>query len=1290
MTDARQNKEFLDEEVAFALQRLKALNGMLKSWSEGDRSTELRNEVCDTIDGLRLDLGSLDTFRASLDGLQATFAELLADSTTVEEAFLSLRKLEAKLERMQEKGGEEPHEEISNRISFNEIGNEIEHAFDLSFLTQSDEFRRLRSGQHQALRGASMYEGFDALDLRWLASDEMEVLDKEIARATEVSGLHVLPDGTAIKVAEIPGLPTQFERTPSGRKRPKIERTGSGLLPTSGVEFEDSGLFAIFVEEPEEADDELEFDIDIIPPTALTDAEMAYREFVQHLNRIVLRMFESLELVLIHERYEELFDVYKQLNRTARLLDFVELDVQLPLLVYLQELLPLCRAQWLPRLQLEFPPWEVDTEELPTFLGNRGEVLDCLLYLLGFLVYEVPGIERDTFEGIFVEFYARLEITPGEPSEWAPLGPYGHDDGLKITSRARRKLARGLDDQFARMLDGIESSMLYGKGRGYVRSQNACLEILRETEDLELSYISAPIAQLSRLFGRLRALEHPPPEVKELLSDVLRSFTEILPQFKGTAILERLRALVERVSFSERARTGKVVGLSPSPQSSDFRSRWPKFREEAAPQLDALLGVAPLGGLVDTPPMQESLARLRDLAAKHKIRLLDRLLVTLQEYWNQAPHACSHVLEDLAASIRALPIDGAQETHLKALAQSVVADLIEGRRNSIRTPRHSSEEVSTVVLKMVARLDALTKKVAFAARSDDPSVVAAERKESHELAELARSRSVHSVALSCEVIAELAGISLSKNSFDQELLVKALRDTNEAIEIVLNDVVENIDNLDESSSGVESIDAFFALWKKGHGSSSWSFETALRSAAARLLKALETLWRERADGQLFDRPAAETYLVLLDELHQLTWYWGRAELNAQVSHHRSLFSSTHHALNGIEALRRQFEVLVDELVSALPEPRTLPYNEGAERFLELMKRWSVEVTELLDDGFIEKPLGPERSMGPWVGLTAERLESMVEASRKSLCAPYLALVCELRDIMVQAAGERSGQRSLERLRLLLYWTRTFLSIFGDRRTQAEELTPKTSPILALRYDASEITTTMERIESLSAQVQHLESLFEMGPLTFTSKVDKETLTELCATVSAISTRIGGGSLEGRMLSIAKRLAYRASFADSVIQVQTGHFPELDPVALPPLIQSMLASIVEELGGSIIDMAFEGTQHGLLRLNGRTSDKTLSIRLAHDGQVLDAMTIFESADEQGHSPTNGSLTLVGASKSKWEPKGFLGSLLLRVVESALFSLSGALHINAADGLTNFVMEVPLRSTVEGSEASDEPS
>lgn len=1270
----------------FALQRLKALNGMLKSWSEGDRSTELRHEICDTIDGLRLDLGNMDTFAAALDGLQSTFAELLADSTSTSEAFLSLRKLESRLEGLLEQHDEEQHEEISNRISFNEIGSEIDDAFDLSFLTQSDEFRRLASGKHSAIKGASMYEGFDALDLRWLASDEMEVLDSQIARATEISGLHPMPE-VITRGSEIPSLPAPFERTPSGRSRPRIPKPENGLLPTSTVEFEDSGLFAIFVEEPEEPDDEM-FVIDVDPPTTLTDAEVAYREFVQHLNRVLLRLFESLELVLVHERFVELFDVYKQLNRVARLLDFVELDVQLPLLVYIQELLPVTREAWLPHVQPQFPPWEVDAGELPTFLANRGEVLDCLLYLLGFLVYEVPGIERDTFESLFLELYAQLEITPGEPSEWAPLGPYGHEDGLKITSRARRKLARGLDEQFGRMLDGIESSMLYGKGRGYVRSQNACLEILRETEDLNLPHISAPIAQLSRLFGRLRALEHPPPELRELLSDVLRSFSEILPLFKGSSILERLRALLERVSFSERARTGKVVGPTPS-QPSGFGSRWPKFRQEAAPQLDALLGLAPLGGLVDTPPMHESLARLRDLAAKHKIRLLDRLLVTLQEYWNQAPHACSHVLEDLAASIRALPIDGAQESHLKALAQSVVADLIEGRRASMRTPRHTSEEVSTVVLKMVSRLDALTKKVAFAARSDDPKTVAAERKEAQELAEEARSRNVHSVALSCEVIAELAGIAQSKNGFDPDRLIEALKEINDAVEQVLSEVVESIDSIDESCGGIDGVDAFFALFKRGQGSSSWSFESTLRSNAGRLLDGLKALWLGRQGDELFDKQAAERYLILLDELHQLTWYWGRADLNAQVSHHRTLFSSTHQALNGIQALQSQYDVLLDELTSALPEPRTLPYNEGAKKFIECTGRWSMQVTDLIDDVFAEKPLASGQTIGPWIGLTAEVLENLVESSRESLCVPFLGLVCELRDIMVQAAGERSGARALERLRLLLYWTRSILSIYGDRRSEAEELAPRTSPVLALRYDSAEVAAAMQCADELMLQTKRIESLFEMGPLKFTSKMNRETLTELNSTVETLSEMVAGAvPLEQRMLSIAKRLAFRASFADSVIQVQTGHFPEIDPIALPPLVQGMLASIVEELGGSIVDMAFEGTQHGLVRLNGRTKDKKLSIRLAHDGQVLDAVTIFESAEEQGHSPSNGALTLVGAGKSQWEPKDFLGSLLLRVIENALFNLSGTLHINASDGLTNFIMEIPLRTSGEPSEVDEE--
>jgi hypothetical protein len=338
------------------------------------------------------------------------------------------------------------------------------------------------------------------------------------------------------------------------------------LLPEArSVRFEGSGLLMVFDQEADvtaalarsraegpfaELDETI--DIDIQPIEKLTDVERAMRSLVDRLSRILTRLMDSLDLLLVGKALKEAIDVARQLNRIARIVGLFQLDNHLPMIAYLQGLLPLTTAP--SRTPNEgYRERQVDQTQSARFLNQQQEMLACIVTLTGWLVEDIPGLDRERYESGFLTLYETLGWSPSTPSEAAPTRQ-GWALG-QVMERIARQIYAGLQET----LDGISRSLLDGQPEGF---QLATTQLRKMAEALAGQQISDAVVHLSRLAELFRTLRPISPPVEQILSRfeaLLSALGRWFPTLPLDGFRQHIRSLCNTFRFTQRQRTNPAL-----------------------------------------------------------------------------------------------------------------------------------------------------------------------------------------------------------------------------------------------------------------------------------------------------------------------------------------------------------------------------------------------------------------------------------------------------------------------------------------------------------------------------------------------------------------------------------------------------------------------------------------------------------------------------------------------------------------------------------------------------------
>jgi hypothetical protein len=1139
--------------------------------------------------------------------------------------------------------------QVENRISFDDLDREIEAAFEAG--TQQPFVPLL---QADAPAG-EVFAAFESINLRWLASDEIESLDRNLAVVTEPSGLLQLEPTVQLPKLSLPEAP-----------------------PTR---FEDSGLFELFVDDSamrshddDEDDDELLIDIDVdTTAPASSGPEQAYQRFLSRIQRICFRLFDSIEVALVGNQYIELMDVNRQFNRLLRQLDFVGLDKQNTLIAYLQHMLPITYAAR--KSFVDLPRQEIHRGNLAGFLLRLDELLDCLVYFVSYLIHELPGFDRERCQRYFLNIYSALELNPSEPPDEAPLGPFGQDAGFLLNARSRLLVARALNAHLDEIVKAIESATLHGMSSGYRDAVHACLEILKLLDDHDLSAFNEPITTLGTIFSNARKLDRPDNQFVSLIESFCQSVAPQLNGFTGNEQIERANALFARLSFSERVQTGKMRRAPTSDAESSFSDQWAAFRIEAENDLDDLLFEA----REDQVLRRETLRPLRALASRHGIVLLERLLNTLDQHWNRAPQACSSVLVDLAGSIRALPIKDAQYAQLEALARSVIDDLMR-KRSADAKPKAASEELSSVVLKLVARLDALVKELTSCVQARDRTALAHARTSCLDLAEQARRSKLHAIALALSVLSELALLAGSQRPSTEELF-NMLADAVERLEACLNATIELAEDL-ERKLPPPGIDLYFEHWvapDRVGRRNNLAFSRALNELAGPQLRTMNEVWAELRPHTLPNASQALAYQTALDALHQLSRYWGERGLYEKVSLHRNAFAEAMSDANSLSNVRRAFIAMADDVRNLLPSVDDLPLHRAGQHFAALCKRWNNRLFESLDDN--------ADSLSVWTALGRQALDELSPLARESGAICFLAVTCELSEILTAAATEEKPERAAYRLRLLLYWAQRLLYALAPSWVGEAEALPMSTPLEAHpRVELQALIELQRQFDDLRQQLHSMQQLVDDGPLRFAGRSGQDALSALDTRLAQLESMLDGVasvSLETRLSRLCQRTVARAEALRKTTSVDF----QLDEGTLPKPLASFvrknrlqlecLMLALEVLAEGLIDEVFSPVQsRAHVEFTLALDAERVSGAVWHNAQGLDLPTLRRALIADGFTPAFDDDLLESLLNHPGATHATRGGAAICLAMALLARVNGKLDMHSEEGATIFQAHVPL--------------
>ena len=1060
----------------------------------------------------------------------------------------------------------------ANRISFEELSADLDEAFGEALGYAGD------GKSKESSEGDPAYAGFSGSQLRYLESQEMSALDQLIAEVTEPSGLFPLPGQVVPSLRDIE-LPEFHEE----------------ILPVGPSSFEDSGLFEIFVDE--------DFDIDVVEAEQLSPAVQAHQLYVNHLERVLERLFDSLELALIDRSYGEFKDIHKQLNRVARLLGFVDLGYHLPLIAHLQHLLPLASLPW-PNVALDQAPrYELKASSLAYLAAHIDDFLNGLLYLISELVKEISGLNRDRYQRRFLELYSRLGVEPGEPSERIPLGPKPTDP-LQQTSRTKQRLVRGFFNQLKLVLNYLESAVRGGLVRGYDEAIGACTDLGRVVEDYLVAGVMHPLLQLTRYLEGVRTQG---PLGKRLVTDLQKvcdAVTAVLPDFDGAVLIDRAEELIHQLDFSQRASTGKLVAPGSSPAAGDFAVAWPAFREQADKALRALLHVNQDS---DSEEVLTTVRGIKAVARAQGITLLERLLGTLEEYWNRTPAACSMVLEELSASICALPVRGTQYVQLEALARSIVDELVQRRNHEeLATPAPVGNEISAFLVRLVAQIEGLLRLTMNCVEQEDFAALPKLRSSSAELAAQARSQGIHSLGLACEVIAELS-------SSHHEDLFDLLLETHTILESVLNATIDRIDEIENGSLAQLTVDAFLDRWVNLDATgqrTNLAFAKTLTQVIESTLAATDRWWDQFLSQQSARASEVGQYQQELDKLVLTVKYWMQRSLQIEIEHHRARFSE---AFSKPEKLLEQhptYLAIKEMLVGSLPELHPYTVNPRDVRFGAKLLKWVQSIIEALDH---ERTRLVSSSQSAWMSLAKRARQDLGQEVRHLSCVPFLALFCELRDIVMSGLA-RPNKDIYLRVELLHYWTHRLFYVLAPEAGEApEEAAPQWSPrrLLTLQQ-SSELTRTLAALQGYAKSLSALQRVNPGAQAEAEMKALIAPMLEGFVELEGLVSELFPEQLGERLAAIEEELNRRAQVIDEKLRVEVvidhdaRSFAQHHYGENTELVEASLAIAYELI--CILFNQPSAPEHQLIQLEVKATENDFGCALLHYGGKISHKSI----------------------------------------------------------------------------------
>jgi hypothetical protein len=337
------------------------------------------------------------------------------------------------------------------------------------------------------------------------------------------------------------------------------------LLPEArSVHFEGSGLLMVFDQDadlaqplPMSPDPDDPIDIDIQPVERLTDVERAMRSLVDRLGRILTRLMDSLELLLTNAEAQEALDIARQLNRIARTAGLFQLDNHLPMISYIMGLLPVeTPTQGAPYVNT--PPRALASNAQRVLRDNAEELLSASLALVGWLIEDIPGLNRERYESGFINIYDTLGWAPRPPSDAAPTRQ-GWAAG-QLMEAISRQVYVGIQET----LDGISRSLLDGQPEGF---QLATAQLRQIAEVLANQQISDVVVHLSRLAEMLRGIRPISPPVEQIATRfeaLLSALNRWFPSLPLDSFRQHIRSLCNTFRFTQRQRTNPTIAALPA------------------------------------------------------------------------------------------------------------------------------------------------------------------------------------------------------------------------------------------------------------------------------------------------------------------------------------------------------------------------------------------------------------------------------------------------------------------------------------------------------------------------------------------------------------------------------------------------------------------------------------------------------------------------------------------------------------------------------------------------------
>lgn len=1041
------------------------------------------------------------------------------------------------------------------------------------------------------------------------------------------------------------------------------------LLPSSDTSFEDSGLFQIFVDETFEAsapEDDFDLEIDIEPIQKLSDAEAAYLGFVDHLNRILRELFDHLETALIQARYDDLIPVARQLNRVARLLDFVSLEVHLPLLSYLHAQLPVS-FKTRPASMLHTPPErEVLPEAIPAFKLKIGELLSCLVILVGELAREIPGLDRERFERGFLNLYESLNLVPTEPSRAAPIHHEGeHEETysqLKLASIAR--LTSDAETRVSQVLSSIEDALVHGQTDGYYRASRHLLALGDSLAEKDLTDLLRPLIPLASLLRRLQPPAKPASAMTDLLNSLIANLGQSLPRFNAQALLDRARTLGSSLQF-DRRKTAELQRVNIA--DIQEHNEWKRFRSDAGPDLDTLLELAQSQQLSQSNTPRGLLLRMRDRAREHNLTTLSKLFDKLVGRFERSPEDALPDLEELLAALRAMPPEGIPTQHVETLAQAFLQDAARTAIFEAKRREPYSDPRAQSVFELITHIDRLSKRLDLATAEARLETLQPHAEEARELAAEARDRKLYALAVATEVVAEL--IQITPSEAQRSRTHRAAIEANDRLSQLLDEAI-HLDPYHTETSPLASSSTYFLHDTDETRPSGMLAQRAAFQRAEPLIDALKT------HAHKLDDP--EVLADVLSDLAHLTHY---LTLDTPAREAAKLADEVLEHPTRLTPLKPRIEKLHATLQHTLSAPPHPPRHPSIETFCQQAFVWVRRLHEAFDNAEGDEPASH------WLPLVHDAVTALTLLARESLLVPFIAVSCELRAVHSNMSTIHNMDIIEPQLEHALYWLDRILWAYSQgitsRSSTSDDTPPEVEALIEapLRVASSDLIATLESSQSIQSSLAPILELAQSGPFKLATAQGKQLFEDLESSLKDLSHALKilvPDSVDAYLGRIIGRLVTRANAQGKGIKIaHEVRIDASDPQHLPDF--APLFAAAEVLSEGIIDLAFttQATSPRLtLLLDVEPTQRSLT--LEHNGGALTPNGIRTALASVGVSPQphTSARKLITQLITHHDALLRLSEGPALAVAASLLGPAAHLDLENESGLTRIRLEHPL--------------